>query len=268
MSKSPSSLPIEIKISTVVAISAILHSVDPIAIDAALKQMTGGVSDFFEDEFAVIDVGALRPEPTYIDWRALVDLLKKYRLNAVAVRGATPEMSEAIKARGLALDDGAGGDRAREDVAAATAASAAVTIAPVQQAAPAPAPPAPHPAQPQQPQTVALPAMIVDTPVRAGQRVYARGCDLIITAAVNNGAEIIADGSIHVYAPMHGRALAGASGNAESRIFGLSLQPELVSIAGVYRTFDDGFPAELARQPAQIRLVGDRIDISSLTSHR
>jgi len=265
MSKSPSSLPIEIKISTVVAISAILHSVDPIAIDAALKQMTGGVSDFFEDEFAVIDVGAIAAETTYIDWRALVDLLKKYRLNAVAVRGATPAMSEAIKARGLALDDGAGAERAREDVAAATAATAAVTIVPVQQPAPVP------PVQPQQPvpaQTAALPAMIVDTPVRAGQRVYARGCDLIITAAVNNGAEIIADGSIHVYAPMHGRALAGASGNADSRIFGLSLQPELVSIAGVYRTFDDGFPAELARQPAQIRLVGDRIDISSLTSHR
>jgi septum site-determining protein MinC len=262
MSKSPSSLPIEIKISTVVAISAILHSSDPIAIDAALKQMTGGVSDFFEDEFAVIDVGALRPGPTYIDWRALVDLLKKYRLNAVAVRGATAEMVDAIKARGLALDDGAGGDRAREDVAAA---SAAVTIAPVQPPAPAPAP---QPVQAAAPQALALPAMIVDTPVRAGQRVYARGCDLIITAAVNNGAEIIADGSIHVYAPMHGRALAGASGNAESRIFGLSLQPELVSIAGVYRTFDDGFPAELARQPAQIRLVGDRIDISSLTSQR
>jgi septum site-determining protein MinC len=256
MSKSPSSLPIEIKISTVVAISAILHSVDPIAIDAALKQMTGGVSDFFEDEFAVIDIGAIAGETTYIDWRALVDLLKKYRLNAVAVRGATPAMFAAIKARGLALDDGAGAERAREDVAAATA---AVTVVPV----PAPAP-APQPVQ-AQPQAAAQPAMIVDSPVRAGQRVYARGCDLIVTAAVNNGAEIIADGSIHVYAPMHGRALAGASGNAESRIFGLSLQPELVSIAGVYRTFDDGFPAELARQPAQIRLVGDRIDISSLT---
>jgi septum site-determining protein MinC len=268
MSKSPSSLPIEIKISTVVAISAILYSSDPIAIDAALKQMTGGVSDFFDDEFAVIDVGAIAAESAYIDWRALVDLLKKYRLNAVAVRGATPEMSEAIKARGLALDDGgAGADRAREDVAAATAASAAVTIVPVPAPAPAPQPPQ-QPPQQQQAQTVALPAMIVDTPVRAGQRVYARGCDLIITAAVNNGAEIIADGSIHVYAPMHGRALAGASGNAESRIFGLSLQPELVSIAGVYRTFDDGFPAELARQPAQIRLVGDRLDISSLNSHR
>ncbi|MFC5460142.1 septum site-determining protein MinC [Massilia niabensis] len=259
MSKTPSSLPIEIKISTVVAISAILHSADPIAIDAALKQMTGGTSDFFEDEFAVIDVGALRPETAYIDWRALVDLLKKYRLNAVAVRGATPAMAGAVKALGLALDDGAAGaERAREDVAAATA---AVTLAPAPVAAPAPAPAA----QPQPAAAAALPALIVDTPVRAGQRVYARGCDLIVTAAVNNGAEIIADGSIHVYAPMHGRALAGASGNAESRIFGLSLQPELVSIAGVYRTFDDGFPAELARQPAQIRLVGDRLDISSLT---
>ena len=255
MSKSPSSLPIEIKISTVVAISAILHSSDPIAIDAALKQMTGGVSDFFEDEFAVIDVGAIAAGTAYIDWRALVDLLKKYRLNAVAVRGATPEMAEAVKALGLALDDGAGADRAREDVAAATAATAAPAPAPA--TAPAPVA-APAPAVP-------LPAMIVDTPVRAGQRVYARGCDLIITAVVNNGAEIIADGSIHVYAPMHGRALAGASGNASSRIFGLSLQPELVSIAGVYRTFDEGFPAELARQPAQIRLVGDRIDISSLS---
>jgi septum site-determining protein MinC len=124
-----------------------------------------------------------------------------------------------------------------------------------------------------EPETVAAPVqaapaqvMIIDTPVRAGQRIYARGTDLIITAVVNNGAEIIADGSIHVYAPLHGRALAGASGDAGARIFALSMQPELVSIAGVYRTFDEGFPAELSRQAAQIRLVGDRIDISSLGS--
>ena len=108
--------------------------------------------------------------------------------------------------------------------------------------------------------------MIIDTPVRAGQRIYARGCDLIITAAVNNGAEVIADGSIHVYSTLSGRALAGASGNAEARIFALNMAPELVSIAGVYRTFEDGFPPEFARSPAQIRLVGDRIDILSVNS--
>jgi septum site-determining protein MinC len=256
MPKSPSSLPIEIKISTVVAISTILHSADPIAIDAALKQMTGGVSDFFEDEFAVIDIAGIADEAARIDWEALVALLRKYRLNAVAVRGAPAALHDVIRAHDLFLDDGssgpqAGGSRERETPAPA----AAETPAPTPAAAPAPAP-APAPAQ----------AMIVDTPVRAGQRIYARGTDLIVTAVVNNGAELIADGSIHVYAPLHGRALAGASGNAGARIFALQLQPELVSIAGVYRTFDEGFPPDVARQPAQIRLVGDRIDISSLGS--
>jgi len=253
MSKSPSSLPIEIKISTVVAISTILHSADPIAIDAALKQMTGGVADFFEDEFAVIDIAAIADEAVQVDWPALMALLKNYRLNAVAVRGAPAGVHEAIRSHGLFLDDGSSGMRPAD-----------VRTPEAREAAPAareeaPAAPAPVQAAPAQ-------AMIVDTPVRAGQRIYARGTDLIITAVVNNGAEIIADGSIHVYAPLHGRALAGASGNAAARIFALSMQPELVSIAGVYRTFDDGFPAELARQPAQIRLVGDRIDISSLGS--
>jgi len=251
MPKTTTSLPIEIKISTVVAISTILHSADPAAIDAALLQMTGGVSDFFEDEFAVIDIAAIAHEGPAIDWTALVALLKKYRLNAVAVRGAGPDMAEAIRAHGLALDDGSSGVRAPEREEAAAAAPA-----PAAEPAPAPVPAAPAPAP--------VAAMIIDTPVRAGQRIYARGSDLIITAVVNNGAEIIADGSIHVYAPLNGRALAGASGNPEARIFALAMQPELVSIAGVYRTFDDGFPNDLARQPAQIRLVGDRLDISSL----
>jgi septum site-determining protein MinC len=234
MPKTPSSLPIEIKISTVVAISTILHSADPIAIDAALKQMTGGVSDFFEDEFAVIDVAAI----------------------ADAVRGAPAALHDAIRGHGLFLDDGSSGTR-----------SAPARESGETEAAQTPAPAStPAPAQTPEPAPVPVQAMIIDTPVRAGQRIYARGTDLIITAVVNNGAEIIADGSIHVYAPLHGRALAGASGNAGARIFALSMQPELVSIAGVYRTFDEGFPAELSRQPAQIRLVGDRIDISSLGS--
>jgi septum site-determining protein MinC len=261
MSKSPTSLPIEIKISTVVAISTILHSADPIAIDAALKQMTGGVSDFFEDEFAVIDIAGIADDAVQVDWPALVALLKNYRLNAVAVRGAPAAVYETIRSHGLFLDDGSSGVRPAD-----VRTPEARTTAPAQPEE-APAAPAPTPAPAPAPVAAApVQAMIVDTPVRAGQRIYARGTDLIITAVVNNGAEIIADGSIHVYAPLHGRALAGASGNADARIFALAMQPELVSIAGVYRTFDEGFPTELSRQPAQIRLVGDRIDISSLGS--
>lgn len=257
-------LPIEIKISTVVAISTILHSADPEAIDSALEQMTGGVSDFFEDEFAVIDVAAIAPEAPGLDWAALVSLLKKYRLNAVAVRGASPAMVEAIRAQGLALDDGSSGVRAGGHAAPPPAPAAPESAPPAAPAAAAPAPtPAPEAAAAAAPASAVVP-MIIDTPVRAGQRIYARGTDLIVTAVVNNGAELIADGSIHVYAPLNGRALAGASGNPDARIFALSMQPELVSIAGVYRTFDEGFPSDLSRQPTQIRLVGDRIDIQSL----
>ncbi|QYF95100.1 septum site-determining protein MinC [Massilia sp. PAMC28688] len=264
MLKSPSLLPIEIKISTVVAISTILYSADPLAIDAALKQMTGGAADFFEDEFAVIDVTTIADSTPIIDWVKLVEILKKYRLNAVAVRGASAAMAEAIRASGLSLDDGVSGIKPRGSPDAAPAA----TAAPAAVAAPAPAPSAPSapPAAATAATAVVTPGtMIIDQPVRAGQRVYARGCDLIITATVNNGAEVIADGSIHVYAALNGRALAGASGNAEARIFALAMQPELVSIAGVYRVFDEGFPPNMARQPAQIRLAGDRIDILSLS---
>ncbi|GIZ53585.1 septum site-determining protein MinC [Noviherbaspirillum aridicola] len=250
MSKAQSSKPIEIKISTVVAVAVILRTVDAGALDAAMKSMTGGAPDYFDNEFAVLDVSDCDLSAATPDWPALISLFKTYSLNPVAVRGAQSGQHEAIVACGLSIDTLA---RPRQEEAAA---------------APAPAPaPAPVPAPVAAPAPVAVAAssaMIVDTPVRAGQRIYARGCDLIVTAIVNNGAELIADGSIHVYAPLRGRALAGATGNAEARIFALSMEAELVSIAGVYRTFESGIPKELAKQPAQVRLAGDRIDVLSV----
>lgn len=246
MSKSPFQKPIEIKISTVVAVSAILHTSDGLALDAALNEMTGGTPDFFEGDLTVVDVGSLPPGCARIEWGSIIALLKKYRLNPVAVRNAAPDMIEDILAHGLSLDSG---KREEEMPAAPVAAPAQAPVA--EAAAPA---------------VGAAGTMIIDTPVRAGQRIYARGGDLIVTAVVNNGAEIIADGSIHVYNTLNGRALAGASGNAGARIFAMSMSPELVSIAGVYSTFEDGFPAEHARKPTQISLVGDRIDILSVNS--
>ncbi|SEO27611.1 septum site-determining protein MinC [Duganella sp. CF517] len=267
MSKSLFQKPIEIKISTVVAVSAILATADSIALDAALAEMTGGTTDFFEDDLAVIDVAALPAGSDPVDWAGIIALLKKYRLNPVAVRNAPPSMAADIAAHGLSLETATKPRADEADAVAAKAAAKATAPAP----APAPAPTkAPVAAATAAAATDSLPGnagvMIIDTPVRAGQRIYARGCDLIITAVVNNGAEVIADGSIHVYNTLHGRALAGASGNPEARIFAMTMSPELVSIAGVYRTFEDGFPAEFARSPAQIRLVGDRIDILSVNS--
>jgi septum site-determining protein MinC len=261
MSKSPSRKPIEIKISTVVAVSAILRDANLAVLDAAMQEMTGGNADFFDDEFAVIDVGSLEPAGQVIDWPAITALLKSYRLNAVAVRNATPEMASEVLAHGLSLDGSVKERAPAAPAAPTTPQQAEIELAPpVEVAEPAPvvvqtAAPAPAATQ------FAANTMIVDTPVRAGQRIYARGADLIITAAVNNGAEVIADGSIHIYAPLRGRALAGASGNTEARIFTLSMEAELVSIAGMYRTFENGFPQDRAQQATQVRLVGDRIDM-------
>jgi len=256
--------PIDIKISTVVAISAILHETDPAALDQALKDMTGGVSDFFEDEFAVIDIGALDTAGAGIDWAALVTLFKRYRLNAVAVRNAPEELHAEIAAQGLSIDGGAPRPQQQEAETAVAAEEAPKPAAAPAAAAAA----APVQAAPAASFAPAAATMIIDTPVRAGQRIYARGADLVIMAAVNNGAEIIADGSIHVYAPLRGRALAGASGNTGARIFAASLEAELVSIAGVYRTFENGHPPELAQKQVQVRLTGDRIDVLPINTSK
>ncbi len=246
MPKKQASKPLEIKISTVVAVSALLREADTAVLEAALKDITGGVPDYFDHEFAVLDLGGCETGAQVIDWPALIRLFKSHSLNPVAVRNAPPELEADILANGLSIDVVAPSQPApRVEEAPAPVVEAPPTAAP----APAPA---------------YAGAMFVDTPVRAGQRIYARGADLIVTAVVNNGAELIADGSIHVYAPLRGRALAGASGDANARIFTLSLEAELVSIAGTYRTFENGLPETLAKKAAQVRLAGERIDIQSI----
>jgi septum site-determining protein MinC len=102
-------------------------------------------------------------------------------------------------------------------------------------------------------------ALIVDKPLRSGQHVYAKGRDLIVMAMVNPGAEIMADGHIHVYAPLRGKAIAGARGNQDARIYTSCLEAELLSIAGIYRTSDTPIPKEVAGKAAQIRLIDEKL---------
>jgi len=246
--------PVEIKIATVVAVAIILRETDLAVLDAAMREITGGEADYFDNEFAVIDVAFFDLADQAIDWSALIALFKSYRLNPVAVRNTMPDMEQQILSHGLSLDGSAKPRSAHEAVDEESEVPAPVVEVAVE---PTPATAAP---------AAKLASMIVDTPVRAGQRIYARGCDLIITAAVNNGAEVIADGSIHIYAPLRGRALAGANGDASARIFAMSMEAELVSIAGIYRTFDDGPPKNLARQSVQVSLNGDHIDLRPIGS--
>lgn len=106
--------------------------------------------------------------------------------------------------------------------------------------------------------------VLITQPVRTGQQVYAKNADLILLAVVNQGAEVIADGNIHVYAPLRGRALAGAGGDKAARIFTQCMQAELVSIAGVYRTIEQGLPPDIASKPAQVSLEQNRLVICAL----
>ncbi len=248
--------PIEIKIATVVAVSALLHELDIATLTSALQDMTGGAPDYFENEFTIIDLADADTGSQAIDWPSLIALFKSHSLNVVAVRNAPASMEGEILAHGLSIDT-----LPPSRPASLQAAPAPEPVAPAQPSVAE----APRAAPPNAPAS-ARSTMIVDTPVRAGQRIYAQGCDLVVTAAVNNGAEIIADGSIHVYAPLRGRALAGASGNDSARIFAASMEAELLSIAGIYRTFENGLPENVAQRPAQVRLTGDRLDLLPMSA--
>ncbi|WP_434524976.1 septum site-determining protein MinC [Photorhabdus asymbiotica] len=104
---------------------------------------------------------------------------------------------------------------------------------------------------------------IINLPVRSGQRIYAQGSDLIVTSNVSTGAELIADGNIHIYGMMRGRALAGASGDQECQVFCTHLNAELVSIAGQY-WLGDNIPTELAGKAAKLSLVNNELTIEPL----
>jgi septum site-determining protein MinC len=192
-----------------------------------------------------------------VDWANLCTMFHSHGLNVIGVRGGSDELRASAASVGLP-------SFAAFKRSARTVEEAAVT--PVQ---PEPVPeiaPAPVQEVPPQVQTVATPTMVIDRPLRSGQRAYARGGDLVVLAAVNAGAEVIADGSIHIYAPLRGRALAGASGSTEARIFTTRFEAELVSIAGVYRTFDAGIPDQLSGRPVQVQLSVNEDDASSRLS--
>lgn len=122
----------------------------------------------------------------------------------------------------------------------------------------APAAPAQASPTPVVPEAVAVPSTIIDKPLRSGQQVYAKG-DLIILDLVSYGAEVIAEGNIHIYAPLRGRALAGVKGKLDARIFCTCLEPELISIAGIYRTGEYALPPDVQGRSVQVRLVDDKL---------
>jgi septum site-determining protein MinC len=245
----------------------VLHSADmaELAADWAQRAGAGG----FEHEPVVIDLSQLaRPPaavaapvegqaplaldgPAPVDLRVLVELLRASQLQPVAVAGATAE--ELALAHELGLADAADepvGERVAVVGAPAETVREVVREITVEKIIEKPAAP--------------VPALIIDKPLRSGQQVYAKGGDLVVLAVVSHGAEVIADGSIHIYAPLRGKAIAGARGDTTARIYTQSLEAELLAIAGIYRTAENPLPADVAGKPAQVYLQGEKLLLQPL----
>jgi septum site-determining protein MinC len=211
----------------------------------------GEMPEFFDDDGIVIDLSHFETcearvqshgLETALDFAALSAMLRDYRLHPVAVRGGTPRQIAAAAAAGLVYTPNLVPSKVtavKKIVPPATAGQSGNIVQQVRASLPPPS----------------TGALVIDTPLRCGQRVYARGRDLVVMAMVNAGAELIADGHIHVYAPLRGRAIAGAMGNIHARVFAMSMASEMIGIAGIYDTGDQPLHKSVFGKPAQISLA-------------
>jgi len=208
---------------------------DP-AFEAELAQQIERSPRFFLNAPVVLDLKDAAEFMTEAEFAEAKEILRRRTLTLIGVQNAQPAQLEAAAAAGLA------------------------SFAPNAPQARRRPPQEPVPESAPVPSTTAK-TRLVTQPVRSGTQIYVRGADLIVTAAVSPGAEIIADGNIHVYGALRGRALAGAAGDVEARIFCSRLEAELVSIAGRYLVSEQ-LPPEQHGLQVQIALDDDRLTIT------
>ncbi|NHB91066.1 septum site-determining protein MinC [Photorhabdus cinerea] len=222
--------PIELKGSNFTLSVVHLYNDQPEIILQALQEKVEQAPDFLKNAPVVINISAL---PAEADLKALHHAIDSAGFRIVGISGCRDEKQRraAIKASLPLLNEGK-----KQKVS-------------VQENKPA--------------EPTAKKTRIINLPVRSGQRIYAQGSDLIVTSNVSAGAELIADGNIHIYGMMRGRALAGASGDQECLVFCTHLNAELVSIAGQY-WLGDKIPTELAGKAAKLSLINNELTIEPL----
>lgn len=271
----------ELRSGSVDTLLFVVKTTDLDAMRAELTRRFEATPEFFANDVVAIDVRRLA-ENERVSLAEIAQLLDSVRMRPVGVV-ANPQQGWAAESALPLLEArdrrGATAKSAEEDpaVAGATAANAS---APATASQPGPAddlfssaalaaesisPAAAEPALAAEPVRLATSSqtMVVDKPLRSGQRIYAKG-DLVVLGLVSYGAEVIAEGNIHIYAPLRGRALAGVQGNHDARIFCTCLEPELISIAGIYRTTENPLPADVLGKPVQIWLDEEKLMIEPL----
>jgi septum site-determining protein MinC len=229
---------------------------DP-ALEREIAEQVALSPGFFADAPVVLDLKDSLGCTSVADYTSLRQLLRRHGMIPVGVQNASALQLRAAKAVDLSALSGASGAGARRPAPAA------------ERVAPAPAPPRAPPPRERAPAPLERAAdrpaadqrtRLVTQPVRSGTQIYAKGGDLVVVAPVSAGAELIADGHIHVYGALRGRAIAGAMGDTNARIFAHRFAAELVSVAGRY-IVSDAIPAEHLNQPAQVALIDDELHI-------
>ena len=233
------------------------RTLDPGAILDELSGRVAAAPHFFRRTAVCLDLIALGKLPEAAEIRVVIEAVRRAGMLVIGVTGD----SEGLEAVAIALNlpvISSFRPRARPVPVLEPAQPAPVApAAPVppesaQESAPAPAPP-----------DSSVPALIHSQTVRSGQRIYARNRDLIVNAGVGAGAEVMADGCLHIYGSLRGRAMAGAHGESAARVFCQEFHAELVSIAGVFRVFET-IPAELAGMPVQAWLAGEDLHFARI----
>jgi septum site-determining protein MinC len=254
----------ELKIGQVGIANLRVRTLDVDKLVAEMRERVQRAPKLFERAAVVVDFGSLSRCPDAATARALVKGLQQAGVLPVALAFGTTEIELLSREIGLPLlaKFRAQYERAGEaPVPVAQPAPVERVVERAVETAPREAPVAAEAAEPVA--APSAPGMVHTTPVRSGQQVYAQQRDLTICAAVGAGAEVIADGSVHIYGPLRGRALAGALGNTNARIFCREFHAELVAVAGNYKVLDE-VPANLLGKAVQVWLDNDKLHIEEL----
>lgn len=259
----------ELRSGAVDTLLFVVKTTDLDAMRAELNRRFEATPEFFANDVVAIDVRRLAADER-VPLADVAQMLDSVRMRPVGVV-ALPEQHPWATESGLPLLEardrrGAGKSGAEE----ATESQAQSAVSPVEAqgvlalapTAIASAAPDTIPAEPV-PLGTSSQTLVVDKPLRSGQRIYAKG-DLVVLGIVSYGAEVIAEGNIHIYAPLRGRALAGVHGNHDARIFCTCLEPELISIAGIYRTTETPLPPDVHGKAVQIWLDEEKLLIEPL----
>lgn len=262
----------ELRSGNVDALLLALKTADTDALRDDLLSRFEATPDFFSNDVIALDLRRLEgDERVGID--RLIETLGTLRARAIGVV-ARADQREWAEAYGLPLLDSQSRRGGREEAAEPAPEPAAAESDETAQSGGTAAAAAPEAARVAAPvadvagilaaaSARAVPTMLIDKPLRSGQQVYAQG-DVVILDLVSYGAEVIAEGNIHIYAPLRGRALAGVKGNHDARIFCTCLEPELISIAGIYRTAEQTLPANVLGKSAQVRLADEKLILEPL----